>query len=88
VWVTNNDDDEDTVSRLDPETAASQGDPIEVVAKPRGVVEGGGSVWVANSDDDTVTRLDPGSGQVVGEPIRVGDGPRELARRRRPSLGH
>jgi YVTN family beta-propeller protein len=73
VWVA--DQDDGTVTRIDPETARAAGDPIEVGAGPSGVRTGGGLVWVTNQKDDTVTRIDPRSGSVVGRPIDVGARP-------------
>jgi DNA-binding beta-propeller fold protein YncE len=73
VWVA--DQDDGTVTRIDPETGHVAGEPIEVGAGPSGIRTGGGFVWVTNQKDDTVSRIDPPSGRVVGRPIDVGARP-------------
>ena len=51
------------------------------------MIEGLGSVWVANSDDGTVTRLDPQTGQVGRRADPRRSGPARAHRRRRASCG-
>ena len=57
VWVTNNDDN--SVTRLDPQTGRVVGAPIPVGQRPLGVASGAGAVWVANHGDHTITRINP-----------------------------
>ena len=57
--MTNTDDD--TVSRIDPESGQVV-DTIEVGDEPEGIAVGGGAVWVANAAGGTVTRIDPKGG--------------------------
>jgi YVTN family beta-propeller protein len=79
IWVANVDDD--SVSRIDPETNASV-QTIPVGNGPSGVAVGGGFVWVANALDGTISRIDPnangGSGGVV-DTIPVGIRPTGVA---------
>ena len=57
MWVTNNDDN--SVTRLDPQTGRVVGAPIPVGQRPLGIASGAGAVWVANHGDHTITRIDP-----------------------------
>ena len=49
-------------------SAEISGAPIEVGRRPRGIVEAGRYVYVANSGDGTVTRLNRQSGRPAGRP--------------------
>ena len=79
IWVIDN--LEGVVRRIDPEDLVA-GEPIQVGARPRGVVADSGSIWVTNSEDGTVTRIDESTRRQVGEPIKVGAGPADISRRR------
>jgi YVTN family beta-propeller protein len=76
VWVANL--EEDTLSRLDPDTGDDIVAPIEVGDGPRGVAIGEGFVWVTNRDDGTVSRVNPASNQ-EDQSIQVGTEPKGLA---------
>ena len=69
---------EGVVRRIDPKSL-KVGDPIEVGARPRGVVAARGSVWIANSEDGTVTRIEESDREQVGRPIKVGGGPADIS---------
>ena len=75
IWVTNTDDQ--TVSRVDPQTNAVV-QTLRVGAGPDGIAIGGGAVWVVNALDGTVSRIDPGISQVV-QTVTVGNGPAAIA---------
>jgi YVTN family beta-propeller protein len=74
VWVTNYDDN--TVSRIDPATHATQTIPVH--STPSGIAVGAGAVWVANNFGGTVSRIAPAVDRVV-QTIRVGNGPSGVA---------
>ena len=57
VWVANNDDN--SVTRIDPRTGKVVGTAIPVGKDPLGIAAGSDSVWVVNHGDDTVTRIEP-----------------------------
>jgi YVTN family beta-propeller protein len=67
-----------TVTRFDSETAKKLGESTRVGNRPRGLVEGAGSVWVANSDGDSVSRISASTGRIE-DTINVGDNPRDIA---------
>jgi peptide/nickel transport system substrate-binding protein len=71
VWVANTDDN--TVARIDPDTAAVT-ETIQVGRRPTGIAAGGGAVWVANSLSGTVSRIDPETNQVETT-LEVGEAP-------------
>jgi YVTN family beta-propeller protein len=77
VWVTM--PNEDSVSRIDPNTNSVQ-QTIGAGDGPTAIVVGGGFVWVASSLDGTVLQIDPQAhgGQVVDK-IAVGNGPTGVA---------
>jgi YVTN family beta-propeller protein len=74
VWVANYDDN--TVSRIDPATHATQTIPVD--STPSGIAVGAGAVWVANNFGGTVSRIAPAVNRVV-QTIRVGNGPSGVA---------
>jgi DNA-binding beta-propeller fold protein YncE len=57
LWVANGGDS--TVWRLEQDTGARVGDPIEVGANPADISIGDGSVWTADYDAGSVTRINP-----------------------------
>ncbi len=71
VWVANTQDD--TVSRIDPRSAAVT-QTIPVGAGPTGIAAAGGAVWVANSLGGTVSRIDPEANRVEAT-VEVGEAP-------------
>jgi ABC-type transport system substrate-binding protein/class 3 adenylate cyclase len=79
VWVTS--PTTDSVTRIDPETAARTG-AVGVGRNPAGVAVGGGFVWVTNGLEGSVSKVDPdargGSGAPV-DTIAVGNGPSGIA---------
>ena len=86
VWITAA--SSRTVLRADPDDlrpdAADFIRPIDYTSiavgrGPRGMVEYGGKLWVAENGDDRVERIDVQTLKVVGAPIRVGDGPQAIA---------
>ncbi len=77
VWVANTDDD--TISRIDPDSGRRVSRPIPVGEDPGAIATGAGAVWVANLGDGTVTRLDPRSARPAGAPVPVGGAPTDLA---------
>jgi YVTN family beta-propeller protein len=68
--------DDDTVSRVDPDTSSSA--TIQVGDSPSAVAVGEGAVWVANAGDGTVSRINTRTG-LVTKTIRVGGRPAGLA---------
>ena len=83
MWVANTQDD--TVSRIDPRSAAVT-QTIPVGARPTGIAAGDGAVWVANSLGGTVSRIDPEANQVEAT-IEVGEAPQGSHDRARSGLG-
>jgi YVTN family beta-propeller protein len=71
--------DQDSVSRIDPNTNSVQ-QTIAVGNDPEGIAVGGGFVWVANAVAGTVSQIDPekNGGQVV-DTIAVGNRPSGVA---------
>jgi YVTN family beta-propeller protein len=69
VWVANT--NQDTVSRIDPETRRSE--TIGLGAPPTDVVFAGGNVWTGNGSDGTLTEISPVLGKVVGEVDLAGE---------------
>ena len=57
VWVT--DAVDNTVTQLDPASAAPRSRRTPVGQGPTAIAVGEGAVWVANTQDDTVSRIDP-----------------------------
>ena len=76
VWVANG--GADTVSRIDPRTAAVV-DEIPVGDDPVAITASGVDVWVANGGDGTVDRINITVNRVVGDPIKVGNQPLAIA---------
>jgi YVTN family beta-propeller protein len=76
VWIT--DDEDDTVTRIDPRSANAVTATRPVGQVPDAVAAGEGAVWVANFDDDTVSRIDPQTAAMT-ETIQVGRGPTGIA---------
>ena len=70
VWVSST--DEDTVTRLNPDSGDVIGQPHEGREAPEGHGRASNDqLWVVNEGSNTVMRLDK-DGKVVGSPIRVG----------------
>jgi YVTN family beta-propeller protein len=67
----------DSVAVIDPATNLII-DEVPVGARPSGIAEGEGSIWVANRDDNTLLRIDPRSRTVV-RIIGLAVEPREVA---------
>ena len=76
VWVA--DDQDNTVIRIDPQSANAVTATTPVGQGPTAVAVGAGAVWVASAQDDTVARLDPGTAAVTAT-IRVGRRPTGVA---------
>ncbi len=76
VWAV--DDVDNTLTRIDPESANAVTATVPVGQGPGGVAAGEGAVWVANTQDDTVSRVDPETGSVT-ETIGVGARPTGIA---------
>src|SRR5215207_251793 len=76
VWIA--DDEDDTVTRIDPRSANAVTATTPVGQQPAAVAAGEGAVWVANFEDDTVSRIDPRTAAVT-ETIAVGRGPTGVA---------
>jgi YVTN family beta-propeller protein len=66
----------DSVAVIDPATTSIVAE-IAVGARPSGIAEGEGSIWVANRDDNTLLRIDPRSRTVVRR-IGLAIDPREV----------
>jgi DNA-binding beta-propeller fold protein YncE len=79
LWVANSDDD--SLSRLDPETGAPLGDAVAVGAAPVALAVDGDVLWVLEQDGPSATPLDARTGEAVGDPIALPGGfrPRGLA---------
>lgn len=73
VWVANRDDQ--TVSRVDPNTLATLR-TLSLTAPPTGIAAAGGGVWVASSSSDptfvSVSRIDP-QFDTISPPVRIGN---------------
>jgi len=82
VWVSGaseNADNANTVSRVDPVTNRLVGTPIPVGIEPLQMVAGAGAVWVgAHSGPPAITRIDPTTNKAVAT-IEVGFGIHGLA---------
>jgi peptide/nickel transport system substrate-binding protein len=76
VWVT--DDDDNTVTRLDPASDGAVIGTTSVGQAPTALAVGAGAVWVANTEDDTVSRINPRTATVT-DTIRVGRRPTGVA---------
>jgi YVTN family beta-propeller protein len=76
IWVTDSDDN--TVTRLDPESEGAVIGTTSVGQGPNALAVGAGAVWVANTQDDTVSRIDPRGGTVT-DTIPVGRRPTGVA---------
>jgi YVTN family beta-propeller protein len=76
VWVV--DDDDDTLTRIDPGSENAVLETTRTGRAPSAVAAGAGAVWVANRQDDTVAQVDPRSGAVTGV-TRVGRSPTGVA---------
>ena len=76
VWVANG--GADTVSRIDPRSAAVV-DEIPVGDDPVAITASGSDVWVVNGADGTVDRINTAVNRVVGDPIKVGNQPLAIA---------
>jgi YVTN family beta-propeller protein len=76
VWVA--DDYDNTVSRIDPDSANAVTSTIPVGEAPSAIAVGEGGVWVANTQDGTVGRIDPDTGSVAAT-ITVGGRPTGIA---------
>ncbi len=76
VWVANG--GADTVSRIDPRTAAVV-DEIPVGDDPVAITAAGTDVWVVNGADGTVDRINIAVNRIVGSPIKVGNQPLAIA---------
>lgn len=68
VWVASSGDD--TVWRIDPETADVD-DVVHVGGHPEGVAVAAGAVWAANNEAGTVSRIDPATNEVTAT-VRTG----------------
>jgi YVTN family beta-propeller protein len=76
VWIA--DDVDNTVTRIDPRSAAAVTATTPVGQGPAAIDAGAGAVWVANTEDDSVSRLDPATAAVT-ETIPVGARPTGVA---------
>jgi len=76
IWVTDSEDN--TVTRLDPESEGAVIGTTSVGQDPNALAVGAGAVWVANTRDDTVSRIDPRSGTVT-DTVPVGRRPTGVA---------
>jgi YVTN family beta-propeller protein len=76
VWVT--DEVDNTLARIDPESANAVTATTPVGQGPTAVAAGEGAVWVANTQEDTVSRVDPRTAAVTTT-IPVGRRPTGIA---------
>ena len=76
VWVADSDDN--TVTRVDPESEGAVIGTTSVGQGPNALAVGEGAVWAANTRDDTVSRIDPRTGSVT-DTIPVGRRPTGVA---------
>ena len=76
VWIA--DDDDNTVTRMDPSGESAVVGTITVGQGPSAVAVGEGAVWVANTGEDTVSRIDPRTA-TVSQTIPVGRRPTGVA---------
>ncbi len=80
IWVTNTGDG--TVSQVDPETARTIGNPIDVGGRPTNVAARSGEVWVVDNFGGRLIPIDPASPSGVpqaGAAITTAPRPRGLA---------
>ena len=63
LWATNSSDN--TVSEVNPETAAVIGSPIAVGSQPEGIAFDGTSLWVAKLHGNSVPKINPTTQSVV-----------------------
>jgi len=76
VWIS--DDEDNTVTRLDPASEGAILQSTPVGQGPRALAVGAGAVWVSNTQDDTVSRIDPRTASVT-HTIPVGRRPTGVA---------
>ena len=67
VWLSHS--DQNTVSRIDPETQALTGEPIKVGSEPVSLVVGADFVYVVNQGDKTISTI--GTTGPVGDPLQL-----------------
>ncbi|MGH3885951.1 MAG: caspase, EACC1-associated type [Pseudonocardiaceae bacterium] len=60
-----------TVTRINMQTQALEGDPIAVGPKPTAMAFGDKLLYVVNSGDNTISTLDGSTGAVLGIPLKV-----------------
>jgi YVTN family beta-propeller protein len=76
VWVA--DDEDNTVTKIDPRSANAVVETVQVGASPSAVAVGKGAVWVTSREDDDLTKIDPDTGSVEAR-IPVGHRPTGVA---------
>jgi DNA-binding beta-propeller fold protein YncE len=69
VWVSH--ETEGTVTRINTQTRAVEGEPVRVGAKPVSMVVDGGVVYVVNTADRTISTLAADTGLPFGTPLAV-----------------
>lgn len=60
-----------TVTRINMQTQAREGDPIAVGPKPLAMVFGDKFLYVVNSGDSTISTLNGPTGEVLGTPLKI-----------------
>jgi streptogramin lyase len=60
-----------TVTRINMQTQALEGDPIAVGPKPLAMVFGDKLLYVVNSGDSTISTLNGPTGEVLGTPLKI-----------------
>ncbi len=60
-----------TVTRINMQTQAREGDPIAVGPEPWAMAFGNKYLYVVNAGDNTISRLDGPTGQVVKPPLKL-----------------
>ncbi|MGH3926640.1 MAG: hypothetical protein ACRDTT_27895, partial [Pseudonocardiaceae bacterium] len=69
VWLSH--ESNDTITRINMETQALEGDPIAVGPKPMRIAFGDNRLYVVNSEDNTISALYGPTGETLGTPLKI-----------------
>jgi DNA-binding beta-propeller fold protein YncE len=69
VWLSH--EKNGTVTRINMQNRALEGDPIAVGSKPIAMAFGNKFLYVVNSGDNTISTLDGSTGQALGIPLKI-----------------
>jgi hypothetical protein len=68
VWLSH---ENGTITRINMQTQALEGDPIAVGPKPTRIAFGDNRLYVVNSEDNTISTLDGSTGKALGTPLKI-----------------